>query len=321
MANMEQQFFKVFHAGKYPQGEITSADVAEIAASYDPKYHEAPLTLLHDDDSPAYALVDQVRADGKNLFVSFRDVISDAYEANKKYRKPSIEVTDYEGKKYLRAVSLTNFPQVKGLDTIKLSEKQPTIFFSEDLTINLKKGVTMFSEPITKLAEAISINISDYSVDGDVVQKAVEYVNGLKAQLAEATTNVSSLNVSLGKFTEAGVTAESFAEMKTRHDAMMAEVSQYKKDRVDTLVNYALESKDVKPAQTDSLRKLAESDYDNAKKFVEGLPIKKPNEPLGGARPVGKEVTYEEVLSDPNLAANFSEADLADLKKKSKIFR
>lgn len=317
-----KKFFKVFRAGSYPQGDITEADVQEIAATYDPAYHEAPLTVNHDDHSPAYAVVESVKAVGKDLYVAFKDVLAEAREINQKYKKPSVEITTYDGKKYLRAVTLTNFPAVKGLDTIKLQEQHNSvIFFSEDITLNLDKGQTMFNEHIIALAEKLNININDYSVEGDVIAKALEVIEGLKTQLAETSAKVSSLNVSLAKYEEAGITVEKFSELAKKNESLEAELKKLNADRIDALVQRYIETKEGgNPASGERIRRLAEAEYDETKKFVDGLPAKKLNVHLARPNDNGKEVTYEEVIKSPELARNFTEDELKELKKKSKTF-
>jgi hypothetical protein len=325
--DMAQKFFKIFRAGNYPQGNISEADVQEMASTYDPSLHEAPLTVNHDDKSPSYATVDAVKAVGKELYASFKDVLAEAIDINKKFRKPSIEIAEYDGRKYLRAVSLTNFPQVKGLDTIAFSEKKNSVFFTEGLTLDLNKGVTMFSEQITKLAETLSINLSNYSVEGDIIAAATAAVQNLQTKLTDTSAQVSSLSLNLAKFSEAEITPESFAETLAAKNALEKKVLSFEEEmkrltakRVDDLVSFAVQSKDVTPAQGEGLRKFAEANYDEAKKFVDGLPSKKENPPLHSAKPDDKEYAYEEIIKDPSLAAKFSETELAEMKKRSKIF-
>ncbi len=317
------KIFKVFRAGKYPQGDVSEQDVRDIAAAYDTAFHEAPLTVNHNDNSPAYAIVDVVKCVGKELFVSFRDFIDEAYEMNKKFRKPSIEIARYNGKPYLRAVTMCNFPQVKGLDSLAFSEeKKNTIYFTEDLTINLLKGDAMFSEQIQKLAEKLSINISNYNVEGDLLTAAIGAIENLQTKLAESANQVSSLNLSLSKFTEAGLSQEKFTELQNHLSAANAEITMLNKDRVEMLAEFAVNVKDCIPAQVESIKNIANVNFAEAKKFVEAMPPKKANHNLprvnGGNET--KEYTYDEILANPKLAQKYSETELADLKKKSKIF-
>lgn len=195
---MSKKFFKVFTAGKYPQGTLTQNDIVEVANSYDPSFYEAPLTINHEENSPAYAAISKVIAKGKDLYVSFTDILNEAFDLNKKFRYPSCEFAEYEingtKKKYLRAVTLTNFPQVKSLDKIQFNENS-LVLFSEGVTLNLNKGINMFSKEIIQLAEKLSINVSDYSVEGDLLQKAVDVVGGLQTQLSESKDKINQLNI------------------------------------------------------------------------------------------------------------------------------
>lgn len=72
------KLFKVFIAGKYPQGEITESDIKEIAENYSPTYHEAPLTLDHKREGSALGWIESVIAKGKELWVSFSKVSEEA---------------------------------------------------------------------------------------------------------------------------------------------------------------------------------------------------------------------------------------------------
>ena len=61
------QGIEIFRAGRYPQGEFTELDLEIIANSYDPKVHEAPITLDHKDDGPAFGWIGAVRRVGDKL--------------------------------------------------------------------------------------------------------------------------------------------------------------------------------------------------------------------------------------------------------------
>ena len=138
------KLFKVFIAGKYPQGEITESDIKEIAENYSPTYHEAPLTLDHKREGSALGWIESVIAKGKELWVSFSKVSEEARQLKSegKYKRPSIEIANYDGVgKYLRAVSLVNFPQVKGLPEMQFqtTDKEAVIYFSEDCFLNFSE--------------------------------------------------------------------------------------------------------------------------------------------------------------------------------------
>lgn len=327
MDNTAKVFFKIFRAGKYPQGEITKADVEAIATGYDPDYHEAPLTILHDDSSPAYAVVDELKSDNGVLLASFTEMLPEAFEMNKRYKRPSIEIALYDDKKYLRAVTLTNFPQVKGLDRIKFEENS-SIFFSEGLTINLTKGIKMFNEKLIKLAESLSLSISDYQTEGDLIDAAQSKLTEIKTELGVSSAKLSSLNLSLSKYEEAGITIEKFNELKSNNENLQKEIKAYEKERVDGLINTALQTKDIlssfssAEAFGNSIRNFAERiSYDEAKKFVEGLKTKIEGNPLLKKKPDGKEYKYEDILDDPSLAKYYGKEELAAMRKNSVLFK
>lgn len=316
------KFYKIFRAGKYPQGEVTKADVAEIAATYDRNFHEAPLTVNHESTSPAYAVVSELQERDGILFASFDEVLEEAHVMNKKFKKPSIEIATYDDKKYLRAVTLTNFPAVKGLDKIQfgdssaaaLAQAENSAIFFSDFNLNLNKGETMISDTIKNFAEKLSLNISDYQTDGDLLDAAVNIVTNLKTQFADSSEKINSLNLSLSKFTEANVSVEKFNELK-------AEVTAFKKQRVDNLLSFAVENKNVLPAHVENLRTYAEQNFDAAKNLVYSLPAKNQPPDIAKLKEGEKEFTYEQVIADPELSKNFTEEQLNELRKKSKTFR
>jgi hypothetical protein len=121
--------FEIFRAGKYPQGDFTEADLDQIVQAYDPKIHEAPITLDHGKTGPAYGWVAGLKRVGKTLVASFRDVAEELkglVEAGR-YKKRSAEIyTNFAGtgKKYLKAVAFLGaaVPEVKGLAEAKFAE-------------------------------------------------------------------------------------------------------------------------------------------------------------------------------------------------------
>ena len=68
------KFFEVFRAGVYPQGTYTKKEIKQIADNYNPEFCEAPVTIDHQQVGPAYGWVENVKADGEKLKVSFKDM-------------------------------------------------------------------------------------------------------------------------------------------------------------------------------------------------------------------------------------------------------
>lgn len=120
---------EIFRAGTYPQGEFTEADLDDMVRAYDPKLHEAPVTLDHARSGPAYGWVAGLQRQGKVLVASFRDVADELKRlvADRRYVKRSAEVYNNfqgTGKKYLRAVTFlgAQVPEVKGLRDVAFAE-------------------------------------------------------------------------------------------------------------------------------------------------------------------------------------------------------
>jgi len=118
--NME---IEVFRAGDYgPKGTYTPEDLQRIAEDYDPGWHEAPVTLDHRQDGPAFGWVADLRCLGDVLIASLKDLHASLREWIRQgaYKKRSIEL--YRSfarteRPYLRALSFLGAcpPEVKGL--------------------------------------------------------------------------------------------------------------------------------------------------------------------------------------------------------------
>lgn len=287
------KLYKVFTAGKYPQGDITEDDLKSIAENYDPDYHEAPLTLNHKSEGPSLGWVNKVVAKGKDLFVGFKDVNEDAKKITSKgeYKRPSIEISNYEGKgKYLRAVSLVLFPAVKGLPEMqfKTADGEAVIYFSEG-EINFNSKTNNNNMDVKKYSEKLGLPES---------ATAEEVLTSFSEKFDEKVKEVETLT----------------DEVKTlKNDA-----KKFEEEKISSLVSNALASGKITKAQEESIKTFATSNYDACKKYVESLPVQNiyKNDQSKTKSPEGKskEVSYQDILKDPSLSAQFSEEELEDLR-------
>lgn len=310
------KLFKVFIAGKYPQGEITEKDIKEIAANYSPSYHEAPLTLDHKREGSALGWIESVIAKGKELWVSFSKISDEARQLTSegKYKRPSVEIADYEGVgKYLRAVSLVNFPQVKGLPEMQFqtTDKEAVIYFSEDCFLNFSKEKTgnknskqknkNVSETVTKFAEALGS------------EAGAEINIEVLAELAEAKINsLQNEVVTLG-------------DAVKRYEE---EIEKLSEKRAENLINDAVSSGKILPAQKEFLLTFAENDFEACKSYIEMLPsnpLFEKNKVSSGSLNLkdpkyfnerGTRITYAQILRNPKLIEKnkFSEAELEQMR-------
>lgn len=119
----------IFRAGDYGEkGKYDRAFLEGVVATYDPKAHEAPVTLDHAQEGPAYGWISSLRADGDVLFADLKGVpekLARAIEAGR-YKKRSIEFYEVAEKLLVRAVSFlgAQVPHVKGLPDVAFGEEK-----------------------------------------------------------------------------------------------------------------------------------------------------------------------------------------------------
>jgi hypothetical protein len=114
---------EVFRAGDYGlKGRYSADDLRALAGDYDAARHEAPVTLDHRQDGPAFGWVAGLRCVGDVLVARLKDLHESLREwvRTGAYRKRSIELYRAfatTGRPYLRAVSFLGAcpPEVKGL--------------------------------------------------------------------------------------------------------------------------------------------------------------------------------------------------------------
>jgi hypothetical protein len=74
--NFGGQWLEIFRAGDYgDKGKYTAADLQAMASSYDPKVHEAPVTIGHPEmNAPAFGWVEKLQVSGGTLLAKLRQV-------------------------------------------------------------------------------------------------------------------------------------------------------------------------------------------------------------------------------------------------------
>jgi hypothetical protein len=115
---------EVFKAGDYgPKGTWGEAELDGLAADYDPKLHEAPVTVDHAQRGPALGWVAGLRRVGDRLVARLKGMNEKLMEMIRggAFKKRSVEIyptLKESGRPYLRAVSFLGAasPEVKGLE-------------------------------------------------------------------------------------------------------------------------------------------------------------------------------------------------------------
>lgn len=244
------KFFEVFKAGKYPQGNFTKKEIAQIAKNYDPTFCEAPITIDHQQSGPAYGWVETVKAEDDKLKVAFKDV-PETFEKDVndgKYKKVSVELyRNLEGKgAYLKAVSFLGaaIPQVKGLEAIKFMESESDTYeFSDDSDEeiqDLKNQIATLEEQVANFKEN---------------NKKLETIKSLKEKISSLTDEVAT-------FKEKAQGKEEIE--KELNDIKIA----IKKREFDDFIDKQIETGKLIPANKNIILSVFQ-ELDNVKKFGE----------------------------------------------------
>jgi len=252
------KYFEVFKAGVYPQGKFTKEQISEIAKNYDPTFCEAPITIDHQQSGPAFGWVENVKADGEKLKVSFKDM-PDTFKQdvnNGKYKKVSVELyRNLEGKgAYLKAVSFLGAatPQVKGLEPIKFMEAESDTFeFQSD---DNNETATFSQEEVEELKQQIvdlEQQISKFKEDN----KKLETIKSLKTKIAELTTEVSTFKEK----------AEGKEEIQKELDSIKTAI---KRKEFDEFIDKQIDKGILLPANKQCVLAVLQ-ELDNIKKFGE----------------------------------------------------
>ncbi len=124
---------------------LSEADLAKIAAAYDPAAHEAPIVVGHPTtDAPAFGWVERVEARPDGLHAIPRQVNGEFAELVRKGSYKKVSAAFYPataannpkpGVPYLRHVGFLGAepPAVKGLKGIQFAEAEDIFFAEEDI--------------------------------------------------------------------------------------------------------------------------------------------------------------------------------------------
>ena len=284
------KYFEVFKAGVYPQGKFTKKEIAEIAKNYDPKFCEAPITIDHQQSGPAYGWVDDVKADGEKLKVSFKDV-PQAFEEdvnNGKYKKVSVELyRNLEGKgAYLKAVSFLGAatPQVKGLEQIKFMEAEADTYEFEEVTESNDDADKFSEEDIEALKSQIK-TLEDEIATFKETNKKAETIKSLKARISALTDEVASFREK----------AEGKEELEKELNDIKIGI---KKREYEEFIEKQIDKGTLTPANKDIVLSVLQ-ELDNVKKFGEDSQVVNGFKTFIESLP--KQVTFEETATKDKL--------------------
>jgi len=159
MSDLDRQWIEVFRAGDYgSKGNWTAADLDQLAQSYDPAKHAAPVVIGHPQhDAPAWAWVKKLRRVGESLWARLEKVAPEFEELVRQGRFLQRSVAFYKkfaltGRPYLRHLAFLGAqpPEVKGLQPIaQLAEGGSALVeFSESAPLRSLKPYIPFTPPL-----------------------------------------------------------------------------------------------------------------------------------------------------------------------------
>ena len=155
---------EVFRTGDYGERGEWDADALEaLARDYDPRVHEAPLTLDHAQNGPALGWVRALRRAGDRLVARVGVIpgrVRDFLRTGA-YTKRSVEIVRSHpstGRPYLRAVSLLGAasPAVEGLEPVAFAADTPAaVADAERIELPAEAAETVGASPVPGNAAAL----------------------------------------------------------------------------------------------------------------------------------------------------------------------
>lgn len=331
----------LFTAGKYPQGNITPDNLKAIASAYNTNFHSAPVWIGHLPpeashvgcyEPVAYAWIDSVFVQGNKLYGSFSDVSPElkGFIESARFKFVSVELGYYNlnNKKtlYLHAVALTNRPAVDSMEPLSLPDdftKSPDgsqHSFNKDCQSKLFYNIKFIQMNENLLAIAKSLGLDTANIADD--EALTEAINSKIAELQndEAGEPDSGMDAS---------------KQNKKDETLEVKIASLENMLFAKLVDDGIAAGKVLPNQRESLIAFAKQNYDACKKLIDDAPV---NPLLSKSRQIqdvpagqkkinlkdakfskdGKELTYDEVISDVKLFSKFTDDELLALKEKSK---
>ena len=222
---MINTFHHIFTAGTYPQWSpekskmidvtITPEHLAQIAASYDPSFHTAPLWIGHPfSDAPALGWFGEIKAEGDKLYgkLSFASDELINLIRNQAYKRVSVEIYKWMKDKvetlYLGACGLTNMPLVKNLPDFELQDKSLKLAFaiSNHNNFSFQTKLNFKMEQLKKLAAGLNIPVADDATEDSISTAIAAKFSELSTELAtlKATSEDQKAEILVASAIDAG---------------------------------------------------------------------------------------------------------------------
>lgn len=245
--------------------EFTKNDLSEIASSYDPNVHEAPIRIGHEDNDkvPAWGWVKGVKVKGDELFAEIDfSPLAKEYIQNGLYKKvsasfysPESKINPEPGKWSLRHVALLGAqpPAVKGLKSFAYEESDdgivdfattltPDAVFDPELGPTLKEDIG----PLELLKEKLDEARAEMKTQDEVMEQQLEAPAEVEEETAE------------GEFAEGAMMG--LKKPKKVNGEKMGEEDEDEKEDEDSVMSKEMEGKNLPEAlKKNAAKKKAEA--------------------------------------------------------------
>lgn len=143
-------WFEIFKVGKHTDSsgktrEWTLKDLQEIASSYKPQEHEAPIVIGHPEmDSPAYGWIEALKTEGDKLLAKPKQVVDQLKDWVRKglYKKVSIAIYPDLTLRHVGFLGGTP-PAIKGLKEAVFGDKKPAWVIEGELDMKFEDRHTL----------------------------------------------------------------------------------------------------------------------------------------------------------------------------------
>ena len=284
---------EIFRTGKHAP-EIGVKELSDIAAHYDAKKHEAPITIGHPEtNAPAHGWIEQLFVKGNSLFAlpsqldkNFEEEVArGAYKKiSASFYRPDATVNPTPGKYSLRHVGFLGAqpPAVKGMKAPEFNDSPNdylTYDFNDSNQFNHNGDINMNDSDTKILGKILAPLIAAFGIvsSKEPTSPSVDHADGVKpaAATSQQSTELAEREAKLKAREQALAEAEAKAARADSTEYAEALIKDGKllpshKETVISLLE-SIKAKDTVEYQEDGST-ISKSKIDAAKAFLDALP-------------------------------------------------
>ena len=327
-----ERWFAVSKIGKYAQGDITSEMFAEMVATYDKEFQQAPFIPEHRsfndkgemiNNHRALAWINEIMTDGTYLFVRVEDKndLDWVYDGlSFKYASIEIEVVkktdNAEPILYLAAVAVTNFPAAHipaiALGSIKsfTEKKTGNLLYAAYNKIETKDNTNLNEEAMNKeqfIKLCKALDLPETSKPEDVITKLTEMKTAMQSN-EEMKKYSSQFDGIVALLSEMKVeeqpkpsgSDDAITKLTNTVNTLVSKFDSITNRDLESEVDKAVADQKILPSMKDDYLKKYSNDVDGFKALVAKMPkIQMSATFTAPKKEDGNILTYNDLLADP----------------------